>query len=187
MLGNDIIDRELAAQQSNWRRKNYLAKIFTPAEQLEIKRADEPDLVVWLLWSMKEAAYKIVNRDTGIRFFKPLALVCNFKIGPGLATGTVTYQQKVFATTTEIKAGFIHSLALGDGLTFADVEVIHCTNQAAYLQQFNLENPTIRLQKDSQLLPEIYHHERKITTMATISHHGSRLCVAFFKNLRFPI
>ena len=181
MLGNDIIDLGLAAQQSNWRRKHYLAKIFTPAEQLKIKQADDPDLMVWLLWSMKEAAYKIVNRDTGIRFFKPQALVCNCKIGLGLATGTVTYQQKVFATVTEIKADFIHTLALADGLTFAAIEIIYCANQAAYLPQFNLDHPSLSLQKNRQLLPEIYHREKKMTTMATISHHGSRLGVAFLK------
>lgn len=181
MLGNDIIDRKLATRQSNWRRRNYLAKIFNPAEQLRIKQADDPDLVVWLIWSMKEAAYKIVNRSMGIRFFNPLALICNFNIEPGMAIGTVTYQQKVFATATEIKADLIHTLAVADGLAFTDIEIIYCANQSAYLQQFNVKNPDLRLQKNRQLLPEIYHLEKKMKTIASISHHGSKLGLAFLK------
>ena len=182
MLGNDVIDRSLAARQSNWRRKGYLDKIFSPAEQLEVNRTDDQDLVVWLIWSMKEAAYKIVNRTMGKRFFDPLALVCDFDMGQGIASGTVSFQQKVFATSTEIGPDFIHTIALGHGLAFSDVEVVHGANQAGYLQRFNLENPAIRLEKNRELLPEIYHHGRKEATMASISHHGSRLCVAFLRN-----
>jgi len=66
MLGNDIVDLDLAKTQSNWRRKNYLDKIFTTEEQLLISSAKRPDEMVWLLWSMKESAYKIYNRKSGI-------------------------------------------------------------------------------------------------------------------------
>jgi phosphopantetheinyl transferase (holo-ACP synthase) len=187
MLGNDIIDRAVAAEQSNWRRSNYLAKIFTPAEQLQIKQADDPDLLVWLIWSMKEAVYKIINRSSGKRFFNPLALICKFNIASGYATGTVTYQQDVFATTTQIREDLIHTVAVGKGFSFTDVEVIHGVNQKAYLEQFNFDNPTLRLQKNSQRLPEIYHLEKKSKAIATLSHHGSKLCVAFFKFGDYPL
>jgi phosphopantetheinyl transferase (holo-ACP synthase) len=181
MLGNDVIDRAAAAKQSNWRRGNYLAKIFTPAEQLQVKMADDPDLLVWLIWSMKEAAYKIINRSDGIRFFNPLALTCSFNMLSGGAKGTVTYQQNVIATTTLIRKDLIHTVALGNGFSFTDIEVIHGANQPAYLEQFNFDNPTLRLQKDSQRLPEIYHLQKKLKSIATLSHHGTKLCVAFFK------
>ncbi len=76
MIGNDVVDLVLAEVQSNWRRKGYLQKVFTEAEQSWIATADEPDKVVWLLWSMKESAYKIFNRETGLRSFSPLSFRC---------------------------------------------------------------------------------------------------------------
>jgi hypothetical protein len=34
--------------------------------------------MVWNLWSRKEAAYKIYNRETGIRGYFPLQIACNY-------------------------------------------------------------------------------------------------------------
>ena len=62
MIGNDIVDLELAAVQSNWRRKGFLEKVFTASEREIISSGEDPDLTVWLLWSMKEAAYKAHQR-----------------------------------------------------------------------------------------------------------------------------
>jgi hypothetical protein len=36
-----------------------------------ISNAENPDNMVWNLWSRKEAAYKIYNRVTGIRGYFP--------------------------------------------------------------------------------------------------------------------
>jgi len=57
MIGNDIVDLELALKESNWKRKGFLNKIFTNEEQLLISSAINPEIMVWNLWSRKEAAY----------------------------------------------------------------------------------------------------------------------------------
>jgi phosphopantetheinyl transferase (holo-ACP synthase) len=74
MIGNDIVDLALARKESNWQRKGFLDKIFTKKEQLQIVTAQNPETMVWNLWSRKEAVYKIYNRETGIRAFIPLEL-----------------------------------------------------------------------------------------------------------------
>jgi phosphopantetheinyl transferase (holo-ACP synthase) len=76
LIGNDIIDLQTAAAESNWRRPGYLGKIFTPQEQDWIFQSPDPDITVWYLWSAKEAVYKIVNRTTNERKYAPLAYVC---------------------------------------------------------------------------------------------------------------
>lgn len=76
MIGNDIIDLDLAKQESNWQRKGYLNKIMTTSEQELIQNSQNPNVMVWYLWSLKEAAYKIYNRQTQIRGFIPLLLEC---------------------------------------------------------------------------------------------------------------
>jgi phosphopantetheinyl transferase (holo-ACP synthase) len=63
MIGNDIVDLSLAPKESNWKRKGFLDKIFTKNEQLRIIKSDNPENMVWNLWTRKEAAYKIFNRN----------------------------------------------------------------------------------------------------------------------------
>ena len=36
MIGNDIIDLDVAKTESNWKRKGFLDKIFTANEQFQI-------------------------------------------------------------------------------------------------------------------------------------------------------
>lgn len=77
MIGNDIIDLKLAAEESNWQRSGYLEKIFTAEEQVLIHSSADPFRMVWLLWSCKEAVYKIVHRRTKIRKYAPLSFHCS--------------------------------------------------------------------------------------------------------------
>lgn len=108
MLGNDIVDLDLAKIQSNWRRKNYLNKIFTAEEQLLIASANHPDEMVWLLWSMKESAYKIHNRETGIRNFAPKSLSCTID---AQTYGEVKINDSIYFTKSNVQKAFIHTIA----------------------------------------------------------------------------
>ncbi|MBC7417165.1 MAG: 4-phosphopantetheinyl transferase family protein [Pedobacter sp.] len=110
MLGNDIVDLELANIQSNWRRKGYLDKIFNQTEQQQILSAAEPDECVWKLWSLKEAAYKIYNKQTGIRTFEPRLILCDLaKVAS--ASGRVRIKNEVYFTKTIVTSNYVHSTA----------------------------------------------------------------------------
>ncbi|MFC4209618.1 4'-phosphopantetheinyl transferase superfamily protein [Pedobacter lithocola] len=108
MLGNDIVDLTLAKVQSNWKRKGYLDKIFTDDEQNNILKSNNPDLMVWIFWSMKEAAYKIHNRKTGIRNFAPKSLSCTIHSS---TYGEVNVEGDLYFTKTEISLKYIHSVS----------------------------------------------------------------------------
>ncbi|MBE5318995.1 4-phosphopantetheinyl transferase family protein [Pedobacter sp. MR2016-19] len=111
MLGNDIVDLDLAKIQSNWRRKNYLNKIFTAEEQLLITSTERPDEIVWLLWSMKESAYKIHNRKTGIRNFAPKSLNCTIYASVSEIKGRVSIDNDTYFTKSDIQLQYIHTIA----------------------------------------------------------------------------
>jgi phosphopantetheinyl transferase (holo-ACP synthase) len=64
MIGNDVVDLAVAKKRKQLT-KRVLDKIFKK-EQLLITSAINPETMVWNLWSRKEAAYKIYNRE-GIR------------------------------------------------------------------------------------------------------------------------
>lgn len=122
MIGNDVVDLGLAKVQSNWRRKGYLDKIFTPAEQTLIETADSPDKMVWVLWSMKEAAYKIHNRKTGIRNFAPTALACNLISLDG-EKGAVTVDHQTYFTKSEFSLTYVHTIASGSVNKLLDIAI----------------------------------------------------------------
>ena len=76
MIGNDVIDLSLAKTESNWQRKGFLKKLFSNDEQQLILEASNSFEMVWRLWSMKEAAYKIFTQQHNMRFFAPKKFEC---------------------------------------------------------------------------------------------------------------
>lgn len=113
MIGNDIVDLALAKKESNWKRKGFLDKIYTKKEQLLILNAENPENMVWNLWSRKEAAYKIYNRKTQIREYIPLQLECfDLEIVDGITFGKVVINDFIYFTKTTITTQFINTIAV---------------------------------------------------------------------------
>lgn len=113
MIGNDIIDLALATTESNWQRKGWLQKLFCVAEQEMIHNAEEQTLMVWLLWSMKESAYKIVHRQQKAMTYAPGKLACSLDyLSKHTAKGTVQFRNDTFYTKTVFSSAYIHTIAL---------------------------------------------------------------------------
>ncbi len=113
MIGNDVVDLELARQQSDWRRKGFLDKVFSRAEQELITTSNIPDVMLWLLWSMKEAAYKAHQRRYNLpRRLNWLSHKCElYEITLKTALGTVKIEDQLYYTTSEITPDFLHTSA----------------------------------------------------------------------------
>lgn len=154
MIGNDIIDLQKASIDSNWRRKGFLQKIFTEQEQQMILTASEPSLIVWLLWSMKESAYKIHSRLTQWNAFAPTKICCTALIlKDGIASGTVLCKKATYFTQSSLSSDFIHTIAS---------------------QNFPIEQLKIHI---SNYDPE--DRTYKNTMPSTVSHHGRYLALAY--------
>ena len=119
MIGNDVVDLALAKRESNWKRPRFLAKIFTKKEQELIFQAYDQDLMVWNLWSRKEAAYKIYNRETGIRGYFPLEIECVFDDSNG---GNVIVKGREIYTQTSINNNQIYTIAVAKKEYFAQIK-----------------------------------------------------------------
>ncbi len=126
MIGNDVIDLELARKESNWQRSGFLNKIFTADEQRFIIHAENPEIMVWNLWSRKEAAYKIYNRETGIRAYIPMQLECSCEKE---SSGVVFCNGYTFYTQTEISNDTIHTVALSKKDSFEHVIPLDCKTE----------------------------------------------------------
>ena len=125
MIGNDIIDLALAGKESNWQRKGFLDKIFTPREQLLISNSQNPETTVWNLWSRKEATYKIYNRLTQKRAFIPQQLECfDLEIKKGIIYGKVICYEAVYFTKTIITSEYIETDAVLNSQDFDKIKTI---------------------------------------------------------------
>lgn len=128
MIGNDVIDLAQSRIESNWQRKGFVEKLFIAEEQQYIQDYDKPEIMVWLLWSMKEAAYKIYNRQTKIREFSPKKLSCSLDfIDCNLALGKVICNENRYYTKSIFSLESIHTVAVDN---FANINnVIEVENQ----------------------------------------------------------
>lgn len=169
MIGNDVIDILQSRVESNWQRKGLVQKIFTPEEQLLIAHDPEPEILLWLLWSMKEAAYKIYNRQTKIREYSPKKMVCSISSKDvSYSTGKVTCQENIYYTKTTIAQDVLHTIAvtspdnLNKVIEIERKDIIKDHNGLPYLS-----NPISNILQDVS----ISHHGR-FEKVVTISHRG---------------
>ncbi|WP_395062796.1 4'-phosphopantetheinyl transferase superfamily protein [Flavobacterium sp.] len=121
MIGNDIVDLALSQIESNWKRKGFIDKIFTVQEQSAINSSENQEIMIWNLWSRKEAAYKIYNRQTGIRNYNPIQFECS---DLDLEIGKVVFDNKVFFTKTEITSDYIYTESVVKIIDFDKIKTI---------------------------------------------------------------
>jgi phosphopantetheinyl transferase (holo-ACP synthase) len=153
MIGNDVVDLALAKKESNWQRKGFLDKIFTLKEQLLISNSENPEIMIWNLWSRKEAAYKIYNRQTGFRGYIPLQLECNYE-DPN--SGTVFCNGNTYFTKTVISNDFIHTIAV--------------TKKELFKQIVKVNQETQTSKKNG--IPFMIDEQTNLKKPVSISHHG---------------
>jgi phosphopantetheinyl transferase (holo-ACP synthase) len=153
MIGNDIVDLAQAKEDSNWKRPGYLEKLFTTEEQFLISSNIQPESMIWLLWTMKESAYKISSRRSKLREFAPVKLSCNnLIIHDNTATGNVTYNQQLYFTSSIIEEFYIHTIA------------------ATNLEELGLVTMEII---------ETENHRLRINNPDSVSHHGRFIAFAY--------
>jgi len=145
MIGNDIIDLAQSRIESRWQRKGFIEKIFTEEEQQYIKDSEKPEIMVWLLWSMKEAAYKIYNRQTKIREFSPKKLCCFIDfLSSNLSLGKVICNENTYYTKSIFSLESIHTIAVNNLENINNVvevenpEIIKDKNGIPYLKMDNM-------------------------------------------------
>ena len=152
MIGNDVVDLELAKTESNWLRKGFLDKIFTKNEQNLIQNSKNLEITVWNLWSRKEATYKIWNRESGIRKYNPIQFEC-FDLD--LEIGKVIYNSIVYYTKTEISKDLIYTIAVSNLDNFLNIKT--------------LDN-SIKIEKENGI--PFYINENQEVKLISKTHHG---------------
>lgn len=190
MIGNDIVDRKQAKLESNWQRRGFLEKVFTPGEQQLILTSTDPERLVWMLWSMKESAYKIAARETGTRVFAPRKLECHLnRLHEETAEGVVSCG-KIYQTQSSITSHYIATAAAPATLPLKFYQEISLLDNTRYRHQHESIEKSIKqyclvklgiseenssLQKDQNGTPSlvlITSSGKPLIIPISISHHG---------------
>jgi len=183
MIGNDIVDLKLAAMQSNWKHNRFLDKVFTKDEQEFIFNSKTPFKMVWMLWSMKESAYKMYVQQTSKRFFNPKKLQCKLT---SETEGTVEVNGKEYITKSQINNNFIYTIAS----SITDENILSTAfklNNSSYSFQHEeshrklidviskkqrLSSKDIHVKKNKVGVPKLFLNTKELPTSFSISHHG---------------
>jgi phosphopantetheinyl transferase (holo-ACP synthase) len=168
MIGNDIIDLSQARAESNWRRKGWVNKIFSKQEQKFIALSTEKELIVWLMWSMKEAAYKAYHREFKEMFYAPQKFSShNISIKDNKAKGSIYFEQNIYHTSSIITPDLIHTIAaVHNNSSDTIVYIEDKTNPPATCRQ------AYNLFKDEHGIPYDRDHRNRQIKNASKSHHG---------------
>jgi phosphopantetheinyl transferase (holo-ACP synthase) len=192
MIGNDLVDLNVASAESNWKRSRFLDKVFTIEEQQLITNSKNQHQTVWLLWSMKEAAYKVYVQQFGKRFFNPKRLVCHFDSD---TSGFVTIESETYYTTSTITKNFIYTVTtLNNAKSYKStcfkVEDKSYTIQSEHLKNHflktisksnNYEFNALRIKKNMSGIPEVFLNHYKLPVSFSFTHHGYYCGYAIFK------
>jgi phosphopantetheinyl transferase (holo-ACP synthase) len=193
MIGNDIVDFQKAAVESNWLRKGYLDKLFCKEEQSLIFDSPDPNQIVWLLWSMKEAGYKIYCREKLVRTYQPKNIICsNLLIEENGASGHICYNDQNYYSRSILNTDFVHTSAVSNYAVFNNLHLFINSHQLDSNGLINVYNDQqfvsaschlgYSLIKDKHNCPNLLNDETGEKRPISISHHGRFLSAVFLSN-----
>ena len=183
MIGNDIIDLTLAKTESNWQRRGFLEKQFSANEQQLILNAQNSFEMVWRLWSMKEAAYKIFTQQHSVRFFAPKKFECKLMLD---LNGVVCYKNQKFYTTSIVNQHYIFTRAALTKETSSYSEMVSPDQIDTMIKDklnvlTGLKMTGIKQKKSKTGAPSYYNKTTLLTLSCSISHHGKYGAYSFVK------
>ncbi len=171
MIGNDIVDLQFASYQSNWQRKGWLQKIFTTAEQQHIHNSENPNRMVWKLWSMKEATYKVHQSYLShAPRYNPLDFHCSLN-------GNVYIHNHIYGVKTETTKEYVHSVAMQydvnyDSKIMQKGEDLKLRLKQTLAEKVDINISNITIEKDKNRIPRIYIDKKETNIGISLTHHG---------------
>ncbi len=181
MIGNDIVDLKYSA--SNWNRPRFLDKVFTKDEQALIFSSENEHETLWLLWSMKEAAYKIYVQQFNERFFNPKRLVCELRSNN---EGVVIVDKNTYFTKSILTEDYVYTIARLQAFKIKEsaifkVEMSSHSVQSELLKKALLTSISktkqlalqhLEIKKTKVGVPELFYNDFKLHLSLSLTHCG---------------
>jgi len=188
MIGNDIVALGAVSNNLLTRKNRFLNKLFLPCEQLLINHSTNPETTVWLLWSMKESAWKAHHNLRGHRLFNPKSFECSITselLSNRSVCGNVQVEDANYSTQSVLNTNLIHSVAGRAGISI-DWSIVSFddnspTAQSVCLREqllkkvalkFNINASGLVFSKSESGIPAISFNGKRLPVSCSLSHHG---------------
>lgn len=189
MIGSDIIDLQLADRQSNWRRKGFLEKVFTASERKILAASADKNSCVWLLWSMKEAAYKAHQRKKLLprRLNWTIQQCVTLEYENNKATGIVQIEEDEYFTFSQLTPEVIHTIAVDEENSPFKERLLQLSllqTKQLFIREIamtlNTPFPGLQLQRTEAGIPFLSYRNEPFSLAFSFSDHGrfSGFCVS---------
>lgn len=172
MVGNDIVDLAEARHASNWQRPGFLDKLFSESEQTYIQNAANPFRMVWRLWSIKEASYKLYTQLYPSRFYDPKGFECTIENN----SGSVKFKDfQCFVETKETSHYIISEATLTKQELSSEIVKFKTTNQkeqseALKTKLLHFVGEAYRIKKNEVGIPTLSKGKGHLNI--SLTHHG---------------
>lgn len=130
MLGNDIVDLSDPETSCGGQHSRFDERVFSVRERAALGRSSDPKRARWVLWAVKESAFKGVSRVEPETVFSPARFAVDFGSQlqgsqlqgsqrldsqlPGSIQGSVAYRDKRYRATVELDRDCIHAIVSDD-------------------------------------------------------------------------
>lgn len=190
MLGNDIIDLEEVLHSGQAKRVGFQERICTLAELSPLQRFFSRELSIWILWALKESAYKCYIQAGGLPVFAPkkftvaVETISELQVSAHLHTPVGQFKGQIQVNSTYLIAESWRSeLALQP--IHRGIQILNAKFQKeksillkqAFCQHFSKSHQVdigeLEVRKDHLNVPAIYLAEEKLPYTLSLSHHGS--------------
>ena len=111
MIGNDVVHLPTARKESNPFRPGWIDKVFSVSEQSFLYDCRNKEISLWTLWSIKEATYKIHQRQFKL---KPIFNPKDIEVDCSSVTGGSAKSRiggKKYSIRYQYQSECIHSIA----------------------------------------------------------------------------
>jgi phosphopantetheinyl transferase (holo-ACP synthase) len=190
MLGNDIVDLADPETSCGGQHPRFDRRVFTMYERAALSRSPDPTRARWILWAVKESAFKGLRRAQPETVFSParFAVALDSQL-----QGSVTYRDKRYRATVEMDRDCVHAIVsddrapdsmLWESRRIADSTIANATPSTVASQQvralalvriadrIGIDRSDLSIECVGRIPHLIHRGERTMATLS-LSHHGS--------------
>lgn len=190
-FGNDIIDLNDKDSFEPDENPRFLKRVFTQNELVAISNSENPKVTLWLLWAIKESAYKAIKRKYLQAQFIPKEFLVN------LEKEQVFWQEKVcLYYGIEREKNYLASYCLSAmdpklkihhwcersdlNTSLSPSQAVRNLAKIKLSLLWNIAQEEIQI--DYFLPPRIINKKTQQTLPISMSHHGQFVSVLFVEN-----
>lgn len=184
MIGNDLVYLKGWSHYSEHRKARFRAKLYTNPEREFLRRSKLQNAEA-ILWSMKEACYKLNFRHHPVTIFAPKQFECTLFQYEGVRlNGEVLMGSKRFKTVSCLLENYVHTIALPHDDLF-DLDQVNILVKPLDQDEKPREiedarfKAKLRVIKDENGIPHLYEKDEKLPQAISISHDGEMVVFAW--------